>query len=66
MQLRAALHGPLAGTIRLPGDKSLSHRSPMFAALARGGSDMVEVADTIETGFPGFGLEARIGMAGRA
>ena len=34
MQLRAARTAALAGTIRVPGDKSISHRSLMFAALA--------------------------------
>jgi hypothetical protein len=66
MQLRAAPHGPLAGTIRLPGDKSISHRSLMSAALARGGSEWAEGAETIETSFPGLGLRGRIGLAGRA
>ncbi|MCL2104208.1 MAG: 3-phosphoshikimate 1-carboxyvinyltransferase, partial [Kiritimatiellaeota bacterium] len=30
--------GPLSGEIRLPGDKSLSHRAALFAAMAEGES----------------------------
>jgi 3-phosphoshikimate 1-carboxyvinyltransferase len=36
MRLTAAPHGALAGTAAVPGDKSISHRSLMFAALADG------------------------------
>lgn len=32
--------GPLAGTIRVPGDKSLSHRAVLFASMARGVSKL--------------------------
>jgi 3-phosphoshikimate 1-carboxyvinyltransferase len=35
-QLRAKRSGPLAGTIRPPGDKSISHRALMLGALAVG------------------------------
>ncbi|MEZ5774541.1 MAG: 3-phosphoshikimate 1-carboxyvinyltransferase [Hyphomicrobiaceae bacterium] len=34
--MRSARSGPLAGDVRLPGDKSLSHRALMFGALASG------------------------------
>ncbi len=34
--LTATASGPLRGTIRIPGDKSISHRALMFAALAIG------------------------------
>jgi len=34
--LTATASGPLGGTIRIPGDKSISHRALMFAALAIG------------------------------
>lgn len=34
--LRSAVTGPLAGTIRVPGDKSISHRALMFGAVAIG------------------------------
>jgi 3-phosphoshikimate 1-carboxyvinyltransferase len=36
MELRAAPHGTLSGEVGLPGDKSVSHRALMFAALASG------------------------------
>ena len=35
MQLRTNAKG-LAGCIRVPGDKSISHRSIMFGSLAKG------------------------------
>lgn len=38
MLLRAAPHGALSGTARLPGDKSVSHRSLLLAAMAVGES----------------------------
>lgn len=38
MKLVAAPGGPLRGTVVLPGDKSLSHRAALFAALADGKS----------------------------
>ncbi|MEX2319352.1 MAG: 3-phosphoshikimate 1-carboxyvinyltransferase, partial [Bauldia sp.] len=34
--LRASPSGPLAGTMRPPGDKSISHRALMLGALAVG------------------------------
>lgn len=34
--LRLTAPGPLAGTVRVPGDKSISHRALMFGALAAG------------------------------
>src|SRR5829696_2745179 len=36
LPLRARRSGPLAGTIRPPGDKSISHRALMLGALAVG------------------------------
>ena len=38
MDWRAARGGPLQGTLAIPGDKSVSHRAVMFAALADGTS----------------------------
>ena len=35
-RLSAARSGPLSGVVRAPGDKSISHRSLMFGALATG------------------------------
>jgi len=34
--LTAAKAGPLTGKVRVPGDKSISHRALMFGALAVG------------------------------
>lgn len=34
----------LRGRVRVPGDKSLSHRAVLFAALAKGGSRLRQVA----------------------
>ena len=52
MQLRAAPHGALGGRIRVPGDKSISHRSLMLAGLAVGESrvsGLLEGEDVIAT-----------------
>jgi 3-phosphoshikimate 1-carboxyvinyltransferase len=52
MQLRAAPHGALAGDVRVPGDKSISHRSLMLAGLAVGESrieGLLEGADVLAT-----------------
>jgi 3-phosphoshikimate 1-carboxyvinyltransferase len=38
MNLTVSPSGPLLGEINLPGDKSLSHRAALFAALAEGAS----------------------------
>jgi 3-phosphoshikimate 1-carboxyvinyltransferase len=38
MNLTFSVAGPLQGSITLPGDKSLSHRAALFAALAQGES----------------------------
>ena len=42
LTLRA--NGPLAGTVTVPGDKSISHRALMLGALA--------VGETVVTGLP--------------
>lgn len=52
MELRAAPHAVLSGEARLPGDKSISHRALMFAALARGESritGLLEGEDVLAT-----------------
>ncbi|WP_159712851.1 3-phosphoshikimate 1-carboxyvinyltransferase [Geminicoccus flavidas] len=52
MQLQAARSGALTGTVRVPGDKSISHRSLMFAALAVGQSrieGLLEGEDVLAT-----------------
>lgn len=40
--------GPLLGTLAVPGDKSLSHRAVIFAALAQGRSHLVGVLDSAD------------------
>ena len=40
--------GPLSGTLRVPGDKSLSHRGVLFAALAEGRSRLAGVLDSAD------------------
>jgi 3-phosphoshikimate 1-carboxyvinyltransferase len=52
MLLRAAPHGALLGAVPLPGDKSISHRSLMFAAMAVGESrvaGLLEGEDVLAT-----------------
>ncbi|HEX3076229.1 MAG TPA: 3-phosphoshikimate 1-carboxyvinyltransferase, partial [Lachnospiraceae bacterium] len=38
-------HGPLKGTITVPGDKSISHRAVMFGSLADG---LTEVSNFLQ------------------
>lgn len=38
--------GPLCGTVRVPGDKSISHRGVLFAAMASGTSDVIGALDS--------------------
>jgi len=45
--------GPLKGRIRVPGDKSMSHRALMFGAVARGETvieGLLEAEDVVNTG----------------
>jgi 3-phosphoshikimate 1-carboxyvinyltransferase len=42
---RFAARGPLRGTARLPGDKSISHRCLLYAGLAEGTSRLRNVSD---------------------
>ncbi|MEP3046861.1 MAG: 3-phosphoshikimate 1-carboxyvinyltransferase [Roseibium sp.] len=51
--LTSAKRNPLKGTIRVPGDKSISHRSLMFGALAVGRTTitgLLESEDVLATG----------------
>lgn len=41
-----ALEGPLVGSVRVPGDKSISHRAVLFAAMAEGTSRLSGVLDS--------------------
>ncbi|HLX88994.1 MAG TPA: 3-phosphoshikimate 1-carboxyvinyltransferase, partial [Acidimicrobiales bacterium] len=43
--LTVAGGGPLTGTVRVPGDKSVSHRALLLAALARGRSEVRGLSD---------------------
>jgi len=54
--LEAGRSNPLSGTVRLPGDKSISHRALLFGALAEGrttigglleGHDVIATADAM-------------------
>jgi 3-phosphoshikimate 1-carboxyvinyltransferase len=52
MLLRAAPHGALSGAVGLPGDKSISHRALMLAAMAAGESrieGLLEGEDVLAT-----------------
>jgi 3-phosphoshikimate 1-carboxyvinyltransferase len=40
--------GPLTGTVRVPGDKSISHRAVLFAAMAEGTSRLTGVLDSAD------------------
>ena len=40
------LGGPLAGDVTVPGDKSISHRAVLFAAMAEGTSHLSGVLDS--------------------
>lgn len=40
------LGGPLAGDVSVPGDKSISHRAVLFAAMAEGTSHLSGVLDS--------------------
>ena len=40
------VNGPLVGSISVPGDKSISHRAVLFAAMAEGTSRLSGVLDS--------------------
>ncbi|WP_436643483.1 3-phosphoshikimate 1-carboxyvinyltransferase [Microbaculum sp. FT89] len=72
-RLGARASGPLTGTVRLPGDKSISHRALLFGALAEGrttirglleGHDVIATADAMRA----FGarVERHVDSAGEA
>ncbi len=42
------LTGPLHGSLRVPGDKSISHRAVLFAAMAEGASQLSGVLDSAD------------------
>ncbi len=45
MMVRVSAHRPLAGTVRVPGDKSISHRALLLASLAEGRSVIRGLSD---------------------
>lgn len=62
--------GALRGELRVPGDKSISHRAVMFAALAEGTTEIdgfLEGADSLATlaAFRAMGVEAEGPTGGR-
>jgi 3-phosphoshikimate 1-carboxyvinyltransferase len=59
--------GPLAGTVRVPGDKSISHRALMFGGIASGETritGLLEGEDVLRTGEAMRAFGARIDRAG--
>ena len=64
MRLTAAASGPLGGTIRIPGDKSVSHRALILGAMAEGKtriSGLLESGDVLATAaaLMAFGIPVR-------
>ncbi len=69
MLLEARPHGPLGGAIVVPGDKSISHRALLFAALAAGRSrirGLLEAEDVQATAraLAALGIEIATGEGG--
>jgi 3-phosphoshikimate 1-carboxyvinyltransferase len=65
--LAAAKSGPLRGTARVPGDKSISHRALIFGALATGTtriSGLLEAEDVLNTARAVSALGAPAGREG--
>jgi 3-phosphoshikimate 1-carboxyvinyltransferase len=65
--LAASKAGPLTGRVRVPGDKSISHRALILAALASGVSrirGLLEAADVINTAKALSALGASVEKAG--
>ena len=67
MKLRASPHALLAGTVQVPGDKSISHRALMLAALAVGTSrieGLLEGEDVLATAHALQRLGVRVERSG--
>src|SRR5271168_3157771 len=65
--LTARRNGPLKGRVRVPGDKSISHRALILGALAVGEtriSGLLEGEDVLNTGKVVLALGARVERAG--
>ena len=66
--LTARRHGPLRGRVRVPGDKSISHRALILGALTVGEtriSGLLEGEDVLNTGKAVAALGAWRRQAGR-
>lgn len=66
--LRSSKAKPLTGTIRVPGDKSISHRAVMFGALAEGITTiegLLEGEDVLATAAAMRAMGAKIGKNGK-
>jgi 3-phosphoshikimate 1-carboxyvinyltransferase len=66
--LTACAAGPLNGRVRVPGDKSISHRALLFGALATGVTrirGLLEAEDVINTGKALEALGADVEREGR-
>src|SRR4051794_41859969 len=67
MPLEARSSGPLTGKVRVPGDKSISHRALIFGALAVGEtrvSGLLEGQDVLNTGKAMQALGAQVERTG--
>src|SRR6266436_5591879 len=65
--LAARRSGPLRGRVRVPGDKSISHRALIFGALTVGEtriSGLLEGEDVLNTGKAMRALGARVERSG--
>src|ERR1700739_2671099 len=65
--LAARRSGPLRGRVRVPGDKSISHRALIFGALAVGEtriSGLLEGDDVLHTGAAMRALGAKVERTG--
>ncbi len=66
--LTASAAGPLSGRVRVPGDKSISHRALLLGALATGVTrvrGLLEAEDVINTGKALKALGAEVDCAGQ-
>ena len=60
---------PLRGRVRVPGDKSISHRALLFAAIANGRSTLTHLATGDDVGathaaLDALGVKIRTGTSG--
>ena len=49
--LEARQSGPLTGKVRVPGDKSISHRALILGALAADGTSVIHGAHHVQRGY---------------